>query len=202
MHDAEQESSDSLPPIGAKFCAKVTNGVVVELASVLEEQASLLVLPDFHAFMCSFEVQRQSDELAVGIIMLKRACDIHAGGQANMLRHEAQGIGVADRAVQDQACLFALSLRDIKLAPGSACRPGFLGVLEGSVEFLHPTVADFFAYELVQQLGILFSTRPVAGAAQEVHVIEVILLQVRLALGPLHAGRNGLEDAGGDPLLE
>ena len=152
--------------------------------------------------MRSFKVQRQSNELAVRIIMLKRARDIHAGGQANMLRHETQGIGIADHAVQDQACLFALSLHDIKLAHGSACRPGLLGVLEGAVEFLHPTVADFFAYELVQQLGVFFSTRPVAGAVQEVHVTQIIFLQVRLALGPLHAGRNGLEDARKNPLLE
>ena len=66
---------------------------------MLEQQASLLVLPDFHAFMCSFEVQGQSDELPVRIIVLERVCEIHAGGQADMLRHETQGIGIAHRAV-------------------------------------------------------------------------------------------------------
>ena len=66
--------------------------------------------------------------------MLERACHIHAGGQADMLRHEAEGVGVADRAVQDEACLFALDLRDVKLANSSACRPGLLCVLEGAAE--------------------------------------------------------------------
>ena len=116
---------------------------------MLEQQASLLVLPDLHAFVRSFKVQRQADELAVRIIMLKCACHIHAGGQADMLRHETEGVGIADRVVQDESRLFALGLHYVKLANSSACRPGLLCVLEGAAEFLDPAVADFLVDELV-----------------------------------------------------
>ena len=65
------------------------------------------------------------------------------------------------------------------------------------MELLHPAVAEFFADQVVQELWILFGERPIACAVQEMHVVQIFLTHVRLPLGPLHAGRYGLEYAGG-----
>ena len=97
--NAQQQTSESLPPIGAEFGAKVTDCVMKELASMLKEHAALLVLPDPHAFVCGFEVQRQPDGLSVSVFMQKRACYIGASGQADVLRHEAERVNIACRAV-------------------------------------------------------------------------------------------------------
>ena len=57
MRYAQQHPSKTLPPIRAELGPEVTDRVVKKLASVLEKQATLLVLPDLHAFVRSFEIQ-------------------------------------------------------------------------------------------------------------------------------------------------
>ena len=126
--NAQQEAPDLLPPIGAKFGSKVTDCVMKELACVLKEQAPMLVWPHLHAFVRGFEVQGQSDRLAVSIIVQERACNIGAGGQADVLGHEAQGVDVACSAVECEASVFALRQDHVELAHGCAGGPFALGV--------------------------------------------------------------------------
>ena len=66
--------------VGAKFGSKVTDCVMKKLACVLKKQAPLLVWPHLHAFVRGFEVQGQSDRLAVSIIVQERACNIFPYG--------------------------------------------------------------------------------------------------------------------------
>ena len=82
--NAEQEASEALPPISAKFGAKVADSVVKELACVLEEQATLLIWSYLHAFVCSFKVQGQANELSINILVQKGAGDIGASGQGRV----------------------------------------------------------------------------------------------------------------------
>ena len=99
VHDAQEHATDALPPIGAEFGAEATDCVVVKLACVLEEEATLLVRANFHAFVRCFKVQGQTHKVAIWVLGQERACNVHACRQANVLRREAQGVGIAHCAV-------------------------------------------------------------------------------------------------------
>ena len=65
-----------------------------------------------------------------------------------------------------------------------------------------PAALNLLIQELLQECGVLLCLCPVALAVHEVDTIQVVVLQVLLALLPLHAGWNVLENACGHPCRE
>ena len=199
MHYAQKLASDSLPPVCAEFCPKVADCVVVEFGLHLEQQASLLFAVYLDAFVRCLEVERKADKVAVFVVVQKSALHVQRVGKADSLGHFAEGVCIAHGAVQDKARVLALGRDNVKLADGRACGPVPGCICCAAVERGDPTLLDFFVEKLLQQCGVLLGFSPVALAVQEVCPVEVIVLQVWLALLPLHARGNVLKNACRDP---
>ena len=75
-----------------------------------------------------------------------------------------------------------------------------LGFFYGPGEFFHPSLFDFIAEQCLQGFGIGLCTRPVPAAVQKCNVVWCDAREVWLALWPLHARCNAVEDARGHPL--
>ena len=193
--NAQQQGSESLPPVGAELGSEVADRVVKELASVLEEQTALLVRPDLHAFVGCLKIQGQSYPMSVCVFRQESAGHIGAGGKADVFRHEAKRVNIACCAIQNEPGIFTVCEHDVELAHGCARWPLALGVRQGPGKLFDPAVGYLFLDELIHESRVLLSARPVARAMQEMQVVQVVVLQAGLSLRPLHAGRDRLENA-------
>ena len=62
--DAYKHCSHAAPPCSAESCPKVAHCVVVELASVLEQEKPPFVFADAESFVCFADVYRQTASFA------------------------------------------------------------------------------------------------------------------------------------------
>ena len=147
----------------------------------------------FHTFVCCLKVQRHAYKVAVRVSLHEGALHVQSGREAHPLWYLAEGICVADRAVQDQPWVFALCGDDIELADGCAVWPLLRSVVCAAVKGHDPTMFDLLAQELFQQLRVLLCLRPVALAMQKAQAVEVIFLECWLSLLPLKAGWDVLQ---------
>ena len=69
-------------------------------------------------------------------------------------------------------------------------------------EGLNPTVSHLLLDQLLEKGWIAFCLRPVALAVQQVRPFQVVIVKVVLALSPLHAGRDFVQDTCRDALLQ
>ena len=69
---------------------------------------------------------------------------------------------------------------------------------------LYPAVSHFLLDQLLKESWIAFCLRPIALTVQQVRPLDfqVVIIQVVLALSPLHAGRNVVKDACRDAMLQ
>ena len=68
-------------------------------------------------------------------------------------------------------------------------------------ERLNPALCHLLLDQLLQKGWVAFCLCPVALAVQKMRPLQVVIVKVVLALGPLHAGRNFIQDACWDALF-
>ena len=117
--NAQQQDSESLPPVGAELGFEVADRVVKELASVLEEQTALLVGPDLHAFVGCLKIQGQSYPLSVCVFRQESAGHIGAGGRRTCSGTKQRGLTL--HAVLSRTSLASLPFASTTLSLTHGC---------------------------------------------------------------------------------